>query len=114
MCHRTGGARSIDTNPHFQAATCRHPWLAYPFAMRPITLLLALIPSTAFADTIDRERLKQIDTAAESAIKRGDCPGAVVLVLHNDSVVFRKAFGNRSLQPEKVAMTPDTVFDMAS
>src|SRR5689334_891638 len=93
---------------------CRHPRVAYPFAMRTITFLFALIPISAFADSIDRERLKQIDLAAEAAIKRGDCPGAVVLVLHNDEVVYRKAYGNRSLQPDKVAMTPDTLFDMAS
>jgi uncharacterized protein YbbC (DUF1343 family)/CubicO group peptidase (beta-lactamase class C family) len=82
--------------------------------MRTLALLFSLIPVAAFGDSIDRERLKQIDAAAESAIKRGDCPGAVVLVLHNDEVVFRKAYGNRSLQPEKAAMTPETVFDMAS
>jgi uncharacterized protein YbbC (DUF1343 family)/CubicO group peptidase (beta-lactamase class C family) len=82
--------------------------------MRTIALLCTFIPIAAFADSIDRERLKQIDSAADAAINRGDCPGAVVLVLHNDEVVFRKAYGNRSLQPDKAAMTPDTVFDMAS
>jgi uncharacterized protein YbbC (DUF1343 family)/CubicO group peptidase (beta-lactamase class C family) len=82
--------------------------------MRTLILLFSLVPITAFADSIDRERLKQIDLAAEAAIKRGDCPGAVALVLHNDDVVFRKAYSNRSLQPDKMAMTPDTVFDMAS
>src|SRR5262249_4495101 len=82
--------------------------------MRVILLTIALFPLVAVADSIDRERLKQIDSAAEAAIKPGGCPGVVVLVLHNDDVVFRKAYGNRSLQPVKMAMTPDTVFDMAS
>jgi CubicO group peptidase (beta-lactamase class C family) len=41
-------------------------------------------------------------------------PGAVVLVGHRGSIVFQKAFGNRSLEPEVEEMTVDTVFDLAS
>ena len=80
--------------------------------MRTLPALL-LVPLVAAAD-IDRDRLKQIDNAANAAIHRGDCPGAVVLVLHGDEVVFRKAYGNRALHPDGVPMTADTVFDMAS
>jgi len=82
--------------------------------MRPTFLLLAFCPLPVFSGTLDRDRLKSIDTSVEAAIKRGDCPGAVVLVVHDDEVVFRKAFGHRSLQPEKQAMTVDIVFDLAS
>ncbi len=82
---------------------------------RLIFLVLALtIPSTARAAEIDKEQLAKIDAAAESAIKKGECPGAVVVVLHNDEVVFRKAYGSRAVKPEMVPMTLDTVFDMAS
>lgn len=82
--------------------------------MRPFpALLLALLPLPARAD-IDRERLNRIEGAVEAAIKRGDCPGAVVLVLHGDEVVFRNAYGHRAVQPDRAAMTPDTVFDLAS
>src|SRR4051812_13171158 len=80
--------------------------------MRILTALLFL-PVIAFAD-IDRDRLNRIDDAVAASIKRGDCPGAVVVVVHGDQIVYRKAFGDRSLKPVKVAMTPDTVFDMAS
>ncbi len=87
----------------------------YAFAMRSIASVIVILgPFAAWADSIDREHLKNIDAAAETAIRRGDCPGAVVLVVHNDEVVFRKAYGQRSLQPDKIAMTADTVFDMAS
>lgn len=55
-----------------------------------------------------------VDRAVEAAVARGDCPGAVVLVVHQDEVVYRKAFGHRAVQPEKVPMTADTVFDLAS
>ncbi len=61
-----------------------------------------------------RERLDRIDAAVNEAIDRGQLPGAVVLVVHRDEVVFRKAYGLRSKQPTEAAMTPDTVFDLAS
>src|SRR5690349_19612105 len=80
--------------------------------MRTLTAFLFL-PLVAVAD-IDRDRLNHIDAAAAAAIKRGDCPGAVVIVVHDDVVVFRKAYGSRSLRPESVPMTADTVFDLAS
>ena len=55
-----------------------------------------------------------VDSAVEAALKRGDCPGAVVLVVHKDEVVLRKAYGNRVVEPEKVPMTADAIFDLAS
>jgi uncharacterized protein YbbC (DUF1343 family)/CubicO group peptidase (beta-lactamase class C family) len=82
--------------------------------MRTASALLLLFPIIATGDTTDRQRLDRIDEAVAAAIRRGDCPGAVVLVVHRDEVVFRKAYGNRALQPEKTPMTPDSVFDMAS
>jgi uncharacterized protein YbbC (DUF1343 family)/CubicO group peptidase (beta-lactamase class C family) len=47
-------------------------------------------------------------------VEKGNAPGAVLLVGHNGSVVYRRAYGNRSLEPSKEPMTPDTVFDTAS
>src|SRR6185436_2594493 len=41
-------------------------------------------------------------------------PGAVVLAGHNGQVVYRKAYGNRSLAPRVEPMTLDTIFDCAS
>ena len=72
--------------------------------------LVAAIP--AFAAT--PERFAKVDDAVAAALTRGDCPGAVVVVVHRDEVVFRKAYGHRAVQPEKVPMTADTVFDLAS
>jgi CubicO group peptidase (beta-lactamase class C family)/beta-lactamase class A len=59
-------------------------------------------------------KLGRIDAAVEAAVARGDCPGAVVAVLHNDQVIYRKAFGQRSRVPQAEPMTADTIFDMAS
>jgi CubicO group peptidase (beta-lactamase class C family) len=55
-----------------------------------------------------------IDQIMNAAIARGAIPGGVVLVGHDGHVVYRKAFGMRSLEPDKEAMTVDTIFDLAS
>jgi CubicO group peptidase (beta-lactamase class C family) len=78
-----------------------------------VPLVLFCGPSL-FAADVDKAKLAEIDTAVEAAIKRGDCPGAVVLVVHADAVAYRKAFGKRAVKPDEVAMTADTIFDMAS
>src|SRR4051812_13083175 len=60
---------------------------------------------------LDPAALAPIDAAVEAAIKAGQAPGAVVVVLHRGEVVYRKAFGTRATDEP---MTVDTVFDMAS
>jgi uncharacterized protein YbbC (DUF1343 family) len=59
-------------------------------------------------------RLHVIDSIMQDAVAKGDMPGGVVLVGHNGRVVYRKAFGSRSLEPTREAMTVDTIFDLAS
>lgn len=60
------------------------------------------------------ERLSKVDTVIREAIERGEAPGAVALIGHHGSVVYRKAFGHRALEPVKEPMTEDTIFDAAS
>jgi uncharacterized protein YbbC (DUF1343 family)/CubicO group peptidase (beta-lactamase class C family) len=55
-----------------------------------------------------------IDAIMNAAVARGTIPGGVVLIGHNGKVVYRKAYGMRSLEPDKEAMTVDTIFDLAS
>jgi len=55
-----------------------------------------------------------VDAAVEAALKRGDCPGAVVVVVHKNEVVLRKAYGLRSVEPEKSPLAADAIFDLAS
>ncbi|HEU4932558.1 MAG TPA: serine hydrolase domain-containing protein, partial [Pyrinomonadaceae bacterium] len=50
--------------------------------------------------------------AEDIAMKR--LPGAVVLVGRKGNVVWRKAYGERALEPAREAMTLDTIFDLAS
>jgi uncharacterized protein YbbC (DUF1343 family)/CubicO group peptidase (beta-lactamase class C family) len=59
-------------------------------------------------------KLNQIDALVEQDIKDKKLPGAVVLVGHRGRIVFRKAYGNRSLVPTVEKMTVDTIFDVAS
>jgi uncharacterized protein YbbC (DUF1343 family)/CubicO group peptidase (beta-lactamase class C family) len=63
---------------------------------------------------MDAGRLDLIDFVVQRGLESNSMPGAVVLVGYQGKIVFLKAYGDRQLQPEKVAMTVDTVFDMAS
>jgi uncharacterized protein YbbC (DUF1343 family)/CubicO group peptidase (beta-lactamase class C family) len=69
------------------------------------------IPSSASATTV---RLGAVDSIIQQAIADGNIPGAVLLVGHNGAVIYRKAYGNRALEPRREPMTLDTVFDLAS
>jgi uncharacterized protein YbbC (DUF1343 family)/CubicO group peptidase (beta-lactamase class C family) len=60
------------------------------------------------------DRLAKIDDAVLASIARNETPGAVVLVGRKGRVVYRKAFGDRAVQPKRETMTVDTVFDLAS
>ncbi len=55
-----------------------------------------------------------LDAAVDDAVAQGQIPGAVLIVGHDGKVVHRKAYGNRSLIPQKEQMTVDTIFDCAS
>jgi serine-type D-Ala-D-Ala carboxypeptidase len=55
-----------------------------------------------------------VEKAFEQAVQNGVFPGAVVLVGKEGSIVFEKAFGFRSLTPQKAAMELGTIFDLAS
>jgi uncharacterized protein YbbC (DUF1343 family)/CubicO group peptidase (beta-lactamase class C family) len=50
----------------------------------------------------------------QNAVNDKKIPGAVILVGHNGRVVYRRAFGMRSLEPTREPMTEDTIFDLAS
>jgi len=59
-------------------------------------------------------RLSVLDSIVQEAIRDGEIPGAVLLVGHEEQIVYRKAFGERALEPRREAMTLDTIFDLAS
>jgi CubicO group peptidase (beta-lactamase class C family) len=55
-----------------------------------------------------------VDSAVQDAVTQGVFPGAVVLVSKDHDVVYEKAFGYRSLLPQKTPMQLETIFDLAS
>ena len=55
-----------------------------------------------------------LDEIMNDAVARGAIPGGVLVIGHNGAVVYRKAYGMRSLEPGREAMTLDTIFDLAS
>jgi uncharacterized protein YbbC (DUF1343 family)/CubicO group peptidase (beta-lactamase class C family) len=59
-------------------------------------------------------RLNVLDPIVLDAIHDQQIPGAVVLIGHNGQIIYRKAFGERSLEPHREPMTLDTIFDIAS
>lgn len=60
------------------------------------------------------EKLSQIGREAALAIEEGNIPGCVVAVVRGDKLVFLEAYGNRAVYPDTVAMTTNTIFDLAS
>ncbi|MGH9882951.1 MAG: serine hydrolase domain-containing protein, partial [Pyrinomonadaceae bacterium] len=86
--------------------------LILSFALQ--TLAVRLPPANPAAVSMSRERLANIDQAVAASIAKHELPGAVVLVARDGRVVWRKAYGSRALQPAREAMTPKTIFDLAS
>jgi uncharacterized protein YbbC (DUF1343 family)/CubicO group peptidase (beta-lactamase class C family) len=71
-------------------------------------------PTHASSSSLTSPGFSPIDSIVQDGIDHHLLPGAVVIVGHNGKVVFRKAYGSRSLEPTQERMTADTIFDMAS
>ncbi len=63
---------------------------------------------------MDPEKLSRVDSVILASIAEGNMPGAVLSVVRGDKIVYLKAYGNKQVVPDTVAMTPETVFDLAS
>ena len=61
-----------------------------------------------------QEPLSQVDEPIEQAVHDDLIPGALLLIGHDGKIVYRKAYGSRSLVPNRETMTVDTIFDAAS
>lgn len=83
------------------------------FALILLTYLLC-VPTGATSSQVPAVRLSGVDLIIQQSIADGNIPGAVLVVGHNGTVVYRKAYGMRSLEPRREAMTLDTIFDLAS
>lgn len=74
----------------------------------------ALARATPESVGLSSSRLARIDSVVMRYIRDGVFPGAVVGVVRDGKVVYRKAFGYRQTIGDSVAMTLDTRFDLAS
>ncbi len=78
-------------------------------------ILLIFFASGGFAQGIDRPvNLAPIAELAGMEINKGNLPGAVVLIGNQKKILYREAFGLRTLKPVPLAMPPETRFDLAS
>jgi len=85
--------------------------LMLTMAARTFAQLPAAVPS---AVGMSQTQLSHIDEAIAVEIMKKQLPGAVVLVGRQGKVVWRHAYGNRTLEPQTEPMTLDTIFDLAS
>jgi CubicO group peptidase (beta-lactamase class C family) len=77
-------------------------WLVLAFVLA--------VPVVARAQAIDE---KKLDAVMRDALKAFEAPGAAIVVVHNDKIVYLKGFGVRQLGKDE-PVTPDTVFQIAS
>jgi uncharacterized protein YbbC (DUF1343 family)/CubicO group peptidase (beta-lactamase class C family) len=80
----------------------------------PVASVAPMAVTPPAAPVIAATAVPAIDRVVEDAIARGDVPGAVVEVWAHDQLVHRRAYGHRRVVPDRVPMTVDTVFDLAS
>ena len=105
-------ALQIASAPHLRAIRSTAVMLVFA---------LGLCSPSAFGRTAKKKKMvpaasqfAAVDATIRSAIEEHQIPGAVLLIGHNGRVVYRKAYGYRSLEPRREAMTLDTIFDIAS
>jgi uncharacterized protein YbbC (DUF1343 family)/CubicO group peptidase (beta-lactamase class C family) len=92
-----------------------HSKLAIALALLLAPSIVAqLRPPASRTTGVSIDRLAGIDPIVAEAIQNKELPGAVVLVGHHGRIVWRKAYGARAVEPQREAMTTDTIFDLAS
>ncbi len=77
-------------------------------------LILFCPSSPAFPQSLSPDHFSSVCFLVNEAIRNGQTPGAVVIVGDQERVRFRGAFGFLRTEANKVPMTPETVFDLAS
>ena len=87
---------------------------ASAIAIVHVCVLAAQAPKLPNNAGFDQSRLARLDDVIAEAIKERKLPGAVVVVGRGDTIVLRKAYGDRAVVPAREPMTLDTIFDIAS
>ncbi|MFN2531012.1 MAG: exo-beta-N-acetylmuramidase NamZ domain-containing protein [Pyrinomonadaceae bacterium] len=63
---------------------------------------------------VSTPQLSRMDAVIQEDIAKRHLPGAVVLIARQGKVVWRKAYGDRAVEPTREPMSTDTIFDLAS
>jgi uncharacterized protein YbbC (DUF1343 family)/CubicO group peptidase (beta-lactamase class C family) len=92
----------------------RHLRLIVVIALLVAPVAAQLPPALPASQGFSAERLARMDAVIAESIAKKEMPGAVVLVGRHGKTVWRKAYGARAIEPQREAMTPDTIFDLAS
>ena len=61
-----------------------------------------------------KEKLVTIDSIALDAIAKKAFPGCVVMAAYQGDIIYHKAFGNYEYNNNSPAMSPESIFDLAS
>ena len=91
--------------------------------MTRILLLILLVAQPALAQlrvakpesvSVSSVALARMDAAINEEIRQHHLPGAVVLVGRKGRIIWQQSYGSRAVEPVREAMTPETIFDVAS
>ena len=93
--------------------------------MKNVILLFLLIVACGIAQAqlpnvnpqkvgLDKNRLASVDNVILESIQKGEIPGAVLAVVRHKKIAYLKAYGNKQVYPDTIAMITNTVFDLAS
>ena len=100
---------------------CLFPKVSQRFPLHLLVLLAYFLvageympDSPVLAEQPEGSSFELIESIVKQGIKDGKMPGAVVVIADRDRVLYRRAFGNRQVEPVAEPMTVDTVFDLAS
>jgi CubicO group peptidase (beta-lactamase class C family) len=77
-------------------------------------MLQLVLGFALLGNPVNLDHMQTADKIITDSIARHETPGAVLLAGTHDRVVYRKAYGNRALEPATQPMNPDTIFDLAS
>jgi CubicO group peptidase (beta-lactamase class C family) len=77
------------------------------------TLLFGLANGPVLAKPLDPARIKQIDADVRAILDRTKTPSAVIAVIQDDRVIYRKAYGFRDHE-RRLAADVDTLYEIGS
>jgi CubicO group peptidase (beta-lactamase class C family) len=87
------------------------PAIIAPVRLAPVTELVGATPAAVGMDSALNAR---IDSIVEVALREGAAPGAAVAIGRHGRLVHLKGYGTVDYSPGAAAVTPATLFDLAS